>query len=219
MTIQNCPASDVGLADRLRERTRVLHRQAEHSGIIRELLLGRASRYGYALFLRNLLPAYRQLELSLEQHGRTPGVRDFARPEVYRAKAMASDLAALYDPSWSRALALLPAGARYARRIETAAMGDGARLIGHAYVRYLGDLNGGRVVERRLMLSLGLGTESLAFYAYPAIADPVAYRTEFRAKFDRAAAEILDPEAVLDEASVAFQLNIELAEEVQAVTG
>ena len=59
---------------RLQERTATLHRQAERSGFIRTMLQGRASRDGYALFLRNLLPAYQALEQGLERGRSDPGV-------------------------------------------------------------------------------------------------------------------------------------------------
>jgi heme oxygenase len=49
----------------LREATADLHRRAERSGVIADLLHGRATRSGYALWLRNLLPAYRNLEAAL----------------------------------------------------------------------------------------------------------------------------------------------------------
>ena len=60
-------ASSGNLANTLRERTQALHTRAERSGIINDVLRGKASRYGYALFLRNLLPAYRQMEAGLER--------------------------------------------------------------------------------------------------------------------------------------------------------
>ena len=49
---------------------------------------------------------------------------------------------------------------------------DAPRLIAHAYVRYLGDLSGGRIVGRILARSPGLGPEALSFYDFPGIADP-----------------------------------------------
>ena len=101
------------LAHVLRERTHALHIRAERSGIVNDVLCGKASRYGYALFLRNLLPAYRQMEAGLEQHRETPGVQAFARREVYRAQALEADLQALYGSEWARSLALLPAGKQY----------------------------------------------------------------------------------------------------------
>lgn len=206
----------VGLATALRARTRALHVQAERSGIVRDLLRGRASREGYALLLRNLVPAYREMETGLERLRHAPGVRVAADPALYRARALESDLAALAGPAWCRALPLLPDGARYAARVAAAAEGDGTRLIGHAYARYLGDLSGGQILRRLLARSLGLGPGSLRFYDFPAIADPEAFKAGCRAGLDRAALEIDDMDAVVEEAAVAFELNIAVSKAVQA---
>ncbi len=56
-------------------RTKTLHVEAERTGIIRDLLRGEASREGYILLLRNLLPAYREMEQGLERHRGSPKPR------------------------------------------------------------------------------------------------------------------------------------------------
>lgn len=209
----------IGLAAALRERTRALHVQAERSGMVREVLAGRASRHGYALLLRNLMPAYGRLEEGLERHRRAPGVHAFALPALYRARAIAADLEDLCGPAWPCALPLLPAGERYAGQVARAAAGDGSRLIAHAYTRYLGDLYGGQILRRILARSLGLGAPSLSFYDFPAIADAAAFTAGYRDALDRAALEIEDCAGVVAEAALAFELNIAVSRAVQDVVG
>jgi heme oxygenase (biliverdin-producing, ferredoxin) len=205
----------VRLADALRERTRTLHAEAERAGVVRAILCGRVSRYGYALLLRNLFPVYQELERGLERHRRAPGVRAIARPGLCRAQAIESDLVSLYGASWSRRLPHLPAGEGYAGRVLAAVEGEGVRLIAHAYARYLGDLSGGQILRRLLARSLGLGPESLAFYDFPQIADVEAFKAGYRAALDRAAGEITDIDGVVEEAALAFQLNIAVSNAVQ----
>jgi heme oxygenase len=106
-----------GFARALRERTQVLHTRAERSGIINDTLRGKASRYGYAMLLRNLLPAYQEMEAGLEWHRQSRGVRAFARREVYRARALEAELKGLYGAAWAQSLSLLPAGEQYRLRI------------------------------------------------------------------------------------------------------
>lgn len=208
-----------GLADRLRDHTRDWHQRAERSGIVRDLLAGRASRHGYACFLRNLLPAYQQLEASLERHDLSPGLRRIARPEVYRSAAIEADLHALCGSGWPEALPLLAAASDYGQRVAEAAQGDGARLMGHAYVRYLGDLNGGRILRRCLARAPGLPDAALTFYDYPGVSDLAAFTAEYRAGFDAAASERLDCDALIEEAVLAFRCNIAVAEAVAASAG
>ncbi len=206
--------SSRGFADLLRERTRALHTRAERSGVVADLLQGRASRFGYTLLLRNLLPAYERLEDGIELHRATPGLAPLAERAVYRATAIESDLLALCGPEWPRSLPLLGSGERYADRVTQAAADDGARLLAHAYARFLGDLNGGQILSRLLRRSLALDPSALAFYAYPGIADLAAFRNGYREALDRAAA-FVDTGPVVEEALAAFEHNIEVAQEVQ----
>ena len=207
-------ATVTGLADLLRRHTRSLHREAERSGVILELLQGQACRYAYALLLRNLLPAYRRLEQGLERHRHRPGMGPVAAPALCRVAAIESDLRVLVGLAWGRSLPLLAPGNRYADRVAAAADGDGDRLIAHAYTRYLGDLNGGRIIRRLLVRSLGLGASGLAFYDYPGIDDVDEFKSAYRRAVDRAG-EFVDAGAVVAEAKAAFRLNIELSLGVQ----
>jgi len=207
------------LASALKERTRSLHVRAERSGIIADILNGRVSRLGYALLLRNLLFAYQQLESGLDQQGIDSRVLAVARPEVYRSGALASDLVQLCGDDWERVLPLLPAGERYGRRIMMVAEHARAGLVAHAYARYLGDLNGGQVMKRILVRSLGLEACCLAFYDFPLIGDIKAFKADYRQAINRSAAEMVDLDGVIEEAALAFELNIELSEAVQKEVG
>jgi heme oxygenase len=214
MRLPDHESQPAGLADLLRARTHALHVQAERSGVVADLLRGCASRRAYTLLLRNLLPVYQELEAGLERHRNRPELAGLAEPAVYRAAALGADLCALEGPRWEGSLPLLDAGERYARRVAEAACGDGTRLLGHAYTRFLGDLNGGRVLCRLLTRSLDLGPEALSFYAYPEVEDLDALRVAYRNELDRAGAFVV-PELVVEESVVAFQLNIEVSEAVQ----
>ena len=210
------PPPGPGLATALRRGTATLHTEAERSGIVQAILQRRASRAGYALLLRNLLPIYRAMERALRRLGPASDVAGWRRPELYRAEALAGDLAALAGPRWKLLLPLLPAGRRYAVRVRAAAAGRGTLLIAHAYARYLGDLSGGQVLRRLLGGALRLGPGELRFYDFPAVADPAALRDELRATLDLAGAALPRPGALIAEAQAAFRLNIALSRAVLA---
>ncbi len=204
-----------GFCDACAQRTRDLHRAAERSGILRAVFAGRADRLGYASLLRNLLAVYQTLEAALDRASGHPVLGLLPRAGIDRTPAIAADLEVLCGPDW-RALALLPAGAGYARHIATLGRGDPERLLAHAYVRYLGDLNGGQILARRLEVSLGPRASALSFHRFPASADPADLRACYRAALDRAGAELADPAAVIEEAAAAFAWNIALSDAVAA---
>lgn len=207
-------AAAPGLSDSMREHTRDLHTQAERGGIVRDLLLRRADRLGHGLHLRNLLPAYEALESSLERHAAAAALREIRRPALYRGPAIRSDLARLFGPAWEDRLPLLPEAARYAQRIDEAAETDPPLLMAHAYVRYLGDLNGGRVLRGLLAKSLDLDESMLRFYDFPQLGDPGVAAAAFRSALDRAGAMLPDQTPVISEAATAFRLNIAVSEAV-----
>ena len=207
---------ETGLADLLQDRTRSLHLKAERTGVVRDLVRGTANRRGYALYLRNLLPAYRELEQGLERRGEVATFAGLARKAVYRVPALIADLEGLCGQAWSARLPLLPAGQQYATRVRDAAREDhGVRLIAHAYTRYLGDLNGGQILRRLLVRSLGLGPDTLHFYEFTGVDDLGRCKAEYRSAIDRAGLGVQGREAVLEEACAAFRHNIDLSTAVQ----
>lgn len=198
-------------------RTKALHLEAERTGIIRDLLRGEASREGYVLLLRNLLPAYREMENGFERHHGSSCLGGLANYGLDRAPAIEADLVALSGKDWQRDIPLLAAGDIYARRIAKAAEGDGARLIAHAYTRYLGDLSGGQILQRLLERSLELRPSELSFYDFPRFADLTALKADYRKVLDHAGALASDPQAVIEEGAIAFSLNIDLSCAIQTM--
>jgi heme oxygenase (biliverdin-producing, ferredoxin) len=192
-------------------RTKTLHVEAERTGIIRDLLRGEATREGYALLLRNLLPAYQAMEQGLARHRGSPALDRLIDFRLDRATALEADLVALCGERWSQGIPLLAEGERYARRIDKAAEGDGTRLIAHAYTRYLGDLSGGQILQRLLARSLGLQPSELSFYSFSRFSDIDALKADYRQALDSAGALAADPQALIEEGAIAFSLNIDLS--------
>lgn len=217
MTVTASAIETTGFAARLWAGTKALHVQAERSGVIARILKGTATRDSYCQLLRNLVPAYLAMEQGLERHRDAPGVRLVALPETYRASFVIADLHAMAGEGWETRFAMLPAGIAYAEAITEAGRGSGERLIAHAYARYLGDLSGGQIMQRLLSQSLGLGPDQLAFYRFSQIADVAAFKDRYHRDLDTAGQEIGDPDAVLEEAALAFRLNIDVSEAVAGV--
>lgn len=209
-----CSLRPARLLEALRERTADLHTKAERSGIIADILHGRADRDGYVLMMRNLLPVYQALEQGLQRRIASPVVAPVARSELARANAIEADLAAL-AADWST-WPVLPEAGYYVDAIVRSAEGDGSRLIAHAYARYLGDLSGGQILKKLLARSLALPPDALSFYTFAAIGDLTQFKGDYRAAIDRAGDEVADLEAVVEEGARAFELNIALSTALQA---
>lgn len=192
------------LSSQLAESTRELHRVAERTGFIAALLRGRATRQDYGQYLSCLQPVYEALEGGLQRS-------DFAHlaaPELHRSAAIASDLKILGATSPAR---VLPAARAYATRISWLSRAHPARLVAHSYVRYMGDLNGGRVMRGLLEKTLLLQQSELAFHEFPDIPDPGMFKAKYKGLLDTVARSFGESSSILDEARLAFRYNIELS--------
>lgn len=197
------------LSEALRRRTRDLHVQAERSGVVADIIRGRATLHEYGLLIRNLLPVYETLEKQIARLARSTAIEPIVRSELARSDALRNDLRFLVSDI--SALPVHPAAMHYVDEIMRASSGDGGPLIAHAYTRYLGDLSGGQIVKRLLARSLDLPPQALTFYDFPSIGDIPAFKVDYLASIDRAGAACADFEAVVEEGARAFELNIALS--------
>lgn len=211
-TLSDQLAARVGaVRSRLRVATQPLHTRAERSGIVGELLAGRASQDAYALYLRSLLPAYQALESGLAKAPDTSPLHALADSTLYRADALAADLAVLIGRDWSAQLPLVPAASTYATAITQAATTDPVDLAAHAYVRYMGDLSGGQIVRTMLRRTLAIPDEALAFYRFD---DPTGLKQRVAHVLARLATDEARLERLAAVACFAFEFNIALSEAV-----
>lgn len=211
------PHREAGFAAVLREGTKAAHREAERSGFIADLIRNRATRDGYATFLRNLEPAYAVMESALTLRRDDALFAPFADPRLFRHAALVRDLEAIAGPDWASTRALVPEAEAYARAIEAASHGDGVGLVAHAYARYLGDLSGGQILKPLLSRTLGLGPDALGFYDFPGFADLDAPKLAMRQALDGVVPDGPRAEAIVEEANAAFRHNIDVSVAVQAV--
>lgn len=199
------------LSSRLRSDTRSLHTQAERSGVMVHFLRGHLSLEHYGALIVALHTIYEALEQGLERNAAHPVIAAMRHPGLARTSALASDIAVL------RRLGCAPlepveAAQSYAAHLRCVATDDPVRLIAHAWLRYLGDLNGGRVLERVVREKLGVPAGAMSFYRFPALADPAAAAVAWRLALDRLELGEEVESAIVAEACDGFRRHIALFE-------
>ncbi len=192
-----------------------MHRRVERSAFMASLLRGQIDRKRYAGLLRNLQALYGALEEALTRHAATPGVAPLVMPELFRSRAIAADLQLLAGDDAASAAPLARATQQYVERLRELSTAKPGLLVAHAYVRYLGDLNGGQVLRRVVARKLGLeGGAGTMFYDF---GEPAAHQRlleRFRAGLEAIALQLKDSQALRDEALGAFERHEQLFEEL-----
>ncbi len=220
-----------GLADRLRTETASLHRQAERCEVIVALFEGRLGRTTYTALLRNLHALYSALEAALSVPLLPAGLAPLIPPALRRADAIASDLDSLHGPGWRTVIPIGAATAAHVERIDWLSGSDPILLAAPAYVRYLGDLNGGRLIARSVSRAFELapGGAGIRFYDFGGPVAAAALAATFRRVLD----SIIEPErqvstqgcgpALADrlvaEARWSFNAHLRLFEELRVSAG
>ena len=203
-------APPAGLARRLRDTTHTRHRAAESAPFMAALLRGEIDRAAYADYLSNLHAIYDALESALAAHRSEPAFAPFDFPALRRAPVLGADLHALgFAPA-----ALRPATQRYVERLQRAAQAQPWRLLGHAYVRYLGDLHGGQLMRRIVAGALQLDAQATTFYDFGDEARVRELIAQFRAALDALPLDPAQRDDLVDEACWAFDQHRLLFDEL-----
>jgi heme oxygenase len=204
-------SEELTLAARLRTQTKALHTQAERTGVMGQLLRGRATLATYAALLVALQELYLALEDGLAAHAQDAVLGPLMMPGFARAAALSADLHALRVMG----IVIPPAATEarnYAAHLRELARTDPRRLLAHAWLRYLGDLNGGQIIGRIVRESLGLPVGATQFYEFPALADPMAAARMWRVALDEAPLDAATHDAIIEEACDGFRRHIQLFE-------
>ncbi|MGX1808841.1 biliverdin-producing heme oxygenase [Nocardia sp. NPDC055321] len=200
----------------IRTATEQQHAEAEHSTFMRDLLTGQLGVEAFYRYTSQLWFVYEALEKDTAALASDPAAGPFIRPELARLAALETDLAHLGGPNWRDELTALPATAAYAARVRECAQTWPAGYVVHHYTRYLGDLSGGQVIRgtAEKLWNLPKKGDGVRFYVFDEIANPAAFKREYRANLDALPLAAGEVERVLDEARLAFSLNTDVFREL-----
>ncbi|GAA1704385.1 heme oxygenase (biliverdin-producing) [Dietzia cercidiphylli] len=191
------------LSRALHDSTMAAHEQAENASFITRLMNGEGTPEGLVALLRQSLPVYEALEDACRRAGTDPRLSAILDPRLDRADALRADLESHRAQGRTYDL-LVPATEAYVAELHACAT-DLAALIGHHYVRYLGDLSGGQIIRTMVRRHYGIET-GLSFYDFD-IAKPKVYKDDYRAALDALPLSEADRGAALAAATRAFELN------------
>ncbi|MGP4001656.1 biliverdin-producing heme oxygenase [Streptomyces sp. 8N706] len=187
------------------------HTEAESSTFMSDMLGGKLGVEAYARYTEQLWFVYRALEDAAEQLSDDPVAGPFVRRrELLRVASLERDLAHLHGGGdWRAAPEPLPATAAYAARVTEVARDWPAGYVAHHYTRYLGDLSGGQIIRSTAERTWGFARkgDGVRFYVFADIANPAAFKREYRELLDALPVDDLEKHRVIEECKRAFALN------------
>jgi heme oxygenase len=198
----------VGLSAALHDRTKTLHTEAERSGVMAALLRGQASRAAYLRLLVSLHAIYDVLERGLEAHASHPSLAPLQAPDFARREALEQDLRAALGDDWAARTETPGLAQEYATHLAQLAREHPVHLLAHAWLRYLGDLNGGQILARLMRNSPALAGMTTHFYEFPALPEPRAAAAAWKARLDALELDDATHEALVAEAIEGFRRHI-----------
>ncbi|MGX1489890.1 MULTISPECIES: biliverdin-producing heme oxygenase [Streptomyces] len=193
----------------IRTASQEQHTEAETSTFMSDLLGGKLGVDAYARYTEQLWFVYEALESDTGRLTADPVAGPFLRPELFRLAALERDLAHLRGPRWRAGLTALPATRAYADRVRSCVEGWPGGYLAHHYTRYLGDLSGGQIIRDRAERTWGFARkgDGVRFYVFEGIANPAAFKREYRALLDGVPADDLERQRIVAECKKAFALN------------
>ncbi|KAL0993044.1 hypothetical protein UPYG_G00102560 [Umbra pygmaea] len=212
------------LSDQIKAVTKDIHVRAENTELMLSYQKGQITLPQYKLLLFSLYEIYKALEQELDRHASHPGVAPIYFPqELARLESLEKDLEHFYGEEWRRRVIIPAATQRYVQRLHTIGKDNPVLLLAHAYTRYLGDLSGGQVLGKITKKSLELSSgEGVSFFSFPGVSSPNRFKQLYRSRMNSIDLAEQEREAMLEEAVRAFELNIQVFDDLQkmlSITG
>ncbi|HJC61283.1 MAG TPA: biliverdin-producing heme oxygenase [Candidatus Dietzia intestinigallinarum] len=200
------------LSRALQDSTAIAHDRAENAGFITDLMSGKGTIDGFVALLHQSLPVYEALEEACRAVGDDPRIAAILDPRLERTASLIADLET-HRAAGHTCDVIVPATESYVAELNSCA-GDAPALIGHHYVRYLGDLSGGQIIKTMVRRHYGV-EEGMSFYDFD-IPKPKVYKDGYRAALDALPLSEAERDAALAAATRAFDLNHQLFLDLEA---
>ncbi|XP_020514571.1 heme oxygenase 1a [Labrus bergylta] len=205
------------LSERIKAATKDNHVRAENTQLMLSYQKGQITLPQYKVLLCSLYEIYKALEEELDRNSSHPAVAPIYFPqELARLESLESDLEFFFGAAWRKRVIVPAATHRYEQRLRQIGREKPELLVAHAYTRYLGDLSGGQVLGKITQKSLGLsGREGLSFFSFPGVSSPNRFKQLYRSRMNSVELTEDETAAVLEEAVAAFELNIQVFDDLQ----
>lgn len=199
----------------IRKSSATLHSAAEHSGFIKRIVDGNASKESYSEYLFNLSAMYKCIEDTLEKNVDNEVIKDFVTPELYRYDLIQQDLKFLLGDKLET-MELLPSTLAFIDKINDLDKSNPELVVAYAYTRFIADLFGGRTFVALLSVNYKVSAEGLNYYSCDKIKDIRSYVMQYAAKLNNMNLSDELRAKFINEISNSYIYNLAISNELEA---
>lgn len=205
----------LGLALMLDDGTRKSHSMAQNTAFVSGFFKGIGTKSSFATLVTSLYFVYDAMEKAFDSTNEEC-VKDLDSGELRRIPSLERDMEYFYGPGWKDSIVPSEAAKKYVARVYEVASTEPYLLVAHQYTRYLGDLFGGQMMGGMATRSLGLESgKGTAFYTFDDIKSADKFITQWYRKLNELNLSDEQKAAIVDEANLVFDLNIDILEELE----
>lgn len=195
------------LSKRLYEETKSVHEQVESMDFVVALRNQKLTQSRYVQYLADLKVVYEALENGLRLNAENPVIKEIYNEKLNRTNSLVQDLKSFAAEDIKPTAAAID----YANYLQDLSKRIPLLLVAHAYVRYLGDLSGGRMLKK--FVDQIFPGEHTSFYNFEDLLGPnpngvkfVEYKNEWKERVDSLELTDNDKIALINEAKKSFEL-------------
>ena len=203
------------LITRIRKNTGALHSAAEHSGILKRIVDGKASVDSYAEYLFNLSAMYKVIEETIENNKDNEIIKEFVTPELYRYELIEKDLEYFLKED-SNKYELLASTVAFVEKVKEIGNTTPELIVAYAYTRFIADLFGGRTFVSLLNVNYKVPSEGLNYYNCDGIKNIRAYVMDYAMKINNINLPSDLEDKLIVEVSNAYIYNLAISQELEA---
>uniref|UniRef100_A0A3Q2PDW5 heme oxygenase (biliverdin-producing) n=1 Tax=Fundulus heteroclitus TaxID=8078 RepID=A0A3Q2PDW5_FUNHE len=213
-------SSSADLSEMLAAGTKESHTKTEISQLGRDFYRGIVKKDILKKGIEALYFIYSAMEDELERNKDHPYIAPIYFPtELYRREALAKDLQYFYGADWESLISPSAATKLWVKRIHEVGKKDPGMLVAHCYVRYIGDLSGGHLLNNvaKKVLRLPSTGEGLKFYQFEGITSHKGFKQLYRSKLNEVDAEMETKMSIVEEANRAYGYSLKVIAELEEI--
>uniref|UniRef100_A0A3Q2CUA2 Heme oxygenase n=1 Tax=Cyprinodon variegatus TaxID=28743 RepID=A0A3Q2CUA2_CYPVA len=200
--------------------TKESHTKTEISPLGRDFYRGIVKKDVLKKGIEALYFIYSAMEDELERNKDHPYLAPIYFPtELYRREALAQDLQYFYGADWESLISPSAATKLWVKRIREVGKKDPGMLLAHCYVRYIGDLSGGHLLNNvaKKVLKLPATGEGLKFYTFEGITSQKGFKQLYRSKLNEVDLEMETKVSIVEEAVRAYDFSLKVIAELEEI--